>query len=175
MVGFLLPFKREKRVCHMQPICSIWRPLAFLPVTLSGIRLKSEKDCSAQEEHLPSLRRCEWAKAACRVTGSPPPCLQPPGSGRLGRARICRHDSPGKQTLLSSSRKRPEHLKPSESPNQVFLGSCTSGSWVLHPARPGLLSIPTSCPGQAGEQPRPTPGRPFICCDRPTHALLSSL
>ena len=35
-VCFLLPLKREiKNVWHLQPISSIWRPLAFLPVTLS--------------------------------------------------------------------------------------------------------------------------------------------
>ena len=28
---------RDKNVCHLQPISSIWRPLAFLPVTLSII------------------------------------------------------------------------------------------------------------------------------------------
>ena len=35
LVCFLLPLKREKNVWHWQPISSIWRPLAFLPVTLS--------------------------------------------------------------------------------------------------------------------------------------------
>ena len=35
LVCFLLPLKRDKNVRHLQPISSIWRPLAFLPVTLS--------------------------------------------------------------------------------------------------------------------------------------------
>ena len=34
LVCFFLPLKREiKNVWHLQPISSIWRPLAFLPVT----------------------------------------------------------------------------------------------------------------------------------------------
>ena len=36
VVCFLLPLKRERKdVRHLQPLCSVWRPLAFLPVTLS--------------------------------------------------------------------------------------------------------------------------------------------
>ena len=35
LVYFCLPFKRDKNVWHLQPLSSIWRPLAFLPVTLS--------------------------------------------------------------------------------------------------------------------------------------------
>ena len=35
IVCFLLPLKRDKNVRHLQPISSVWRPLAFLPVTLS--------------------------------------------------------------------------------------------------------------------------------------------
>ena len=36
---WLLPLKRDKDVWHLQAISSIWRPLAFLPVTLSiGIK-----------------------------------------------------------------------------------------------------------------------------------------
>ena len=36
LVCFLLPLKREKNIVwHLQPISSTWRPLAFLPVTLS--------------------------------------------------------------------------------------------------------------------------------------------
>jgi len=36
LVCFLLPLKRKiKNVQHLQPISSVWRPLAFLPVTLS--------------------------------------------------------------------------------------------------------------------------------------------
>ena len=35
LVCFLLPIKRDKNVWHLQPISSVWRPLAFLPVTLS--------------------------------------------------------------------------------------------------------------------------------------------
>ena len=35
LVCFLLQLKRNKNVWHLQPISSIWRPLAFLPVTLS--------------------------------------------------------------------------------------------------------------------------------------------
>ena len=35
LVCSLLPLKRDKNVWHLQAISSIWRPLAFLPVTLS--------------------------------------------------------------------------------------------------------------------------------------------
>ena len=35
LLCFLLPLKRENNVWHLQAISSIWRPLAFLPVTLS--------------------------------------------------------------------------------------------------------------------------------------------
>ena len=35
LVCFLLLLKRDKNVWHLQPISSVWRPLAFLPVTLS--------------------------------------------------------------------------------------------------------------------------------------------
>ena len=35
LVCFFLPLKRDKNVWHLQAIFSIWRPLAFLPVTLS--------------------------------------------------------------------------------------------------------------------------------------------
>ena len=35
LVCFLLTLKRDKNAWHLQPISSIWRPLAFLPVTLS--------------------------------------------------------------------------------------------------------------------------------------------
>ena len=39
LVCFLLPLKREKNVWQLQGISSLWRPLAFLPVTLSiGIK-----------------------------------------------------------------------------------------------------------------------------------------
>ena len=35
-VFFLLPLKRDKNVWHLQPLSSVRRPLAFLPVTLSA-------------------------------------------------------------------------------------------------------------------------------------------
>ena len=35
LVCFPLPLERDKNVSHLQPLSSIWRPLAFLPVTLS--------------------------------------------------------------------------------------------------------------------------------------------
>ena len=35
LLCFLLPLKRDKNVWHLQAISSIWRPLGFLPVTLS--------------------------------------------------------------------------------------------------------------------------------------------
>ena len=35
LVCFFLPLKRDKNVWHLQPPFSTWRPLAFLPVTLS--------------------------------------------------------------------------------------------------------------------------------------------
>ena len=34
LVCFLLLLKRDKNVWPLQPLSSIWRPLAFLPVTL---------------------------------------------------------------------------------------------------------------------------------------------
>ena len=45
LVCFLLPLKREKNVWHLQPTSSIWRPLAFLPVTVSRIpRFRSGRE-----------------------------------------------------------------------------------------------------------------------------------
>ena len=41
LVCFLLPLKRDKNVWHLQPISSIWRPLAFVPVTLSVCVVKA--------------------------------------------------------------------------------------------------------------------------------------
>ena len=39
VVCFLIPLKRErKHVWRLQPVSSIWRPLAFLPVTLSVLK-----------------------------------------------------------------------------------------------------------------------------------------
>ena len=35
LVCFFQPLKRDKNVWHLQPPFSTWRPLAFLPVTLS--------------------------------------------------------------------------------------------------------------------------------------------
>ena len=35
LVCFFLQLKRDKNVWHLQPLSSIWRLLAFLPVTLS--------------------------------------------------------------------------------------------------------------------------------------------
>ena len=35
LVSFLLPLKRDKNVWQLQPLSSIWRPLAFLTVNLS--------------------------------------------------------------------------------------------------------------------------------------------
>ena len=35
LVCFLLPLKRDKNVWHLQPLSSVWRPLAFLHVALS--------------------------------------------------------------------------------------------------------------------------------------------
>ena len=37
--SFLLLLKRDKNVWHLQPLSSLWRPLAFLPVTLSLVEL----------------------------------------------------------------------------------------------------------------------------------------
>ena len=39
LVCFLLSLKRDKNVWRLQPISSVWRPLAFLPVTLSEATL----------------------------------------------------------------------------------------------------------------------------------------
>ena len=45
LVYFLLPLKREKNVWHLQPLSSVWRPLAFLPVTLSlATEIREEKE-----------------------------------------------------------------------------------------------------------------------------------
>ena len=51
LVCFFLPLKGDKNVSHLQAISSIWRPLAFLPVTLStGLEKVSfhskAKECS---------------------------------------------------------------------------------------------------------------------------------
>ena len=51
LVCFFLPLKGDKNVLHLQAISSIWRPLAFLPVTLStGLEKVSfhskAKECS---------------------------------------------------------------------------------------------------------------------------------
>ena len=44
LVCFLLQLKREiKNVWHLQPISSVWGPLAFLPVTLSPASLMSRE------------------------------------------------------------------------------------------------------------------------------------
>ena len=40
LLCFLLLLKRDKNIWHLQAISSIWRPLAFLPVTLSLLFLK---------------------------------------------------------------------------------------------------------------------------------------
>ena len=45
-VCFLLPLKRDKSVWHLQRISSIWRPLAFLPVTLSGSDILRDWACT---------------------------------------------------------------------------------------------------------------------------------
>ena len=37
LVCFFLPLKSDKNVWHLQPRFSTWRPLAFLPVTLSVV------------------------------------------------------------------------------------------------------------------------------------------
>ena len=39
LVCFFLPLKRDKNVWHLQPSFSTWRPLAFLPVTLSDLEI----------------------------------------------------------------------------------------------------------------------------------------
>ena len=46
LVCVLLPLKRDKNVWHLQAISSIWRPLAFLPVTLSFCSTKTVKSLS---------------------------------------------------------------------------------------------------------------------------------
>ena len=43
LVCLLLLLKREKNVWHLQPISSLWRPLASLPVTLSVTNRGGEK------------------------------------------------------------------------------------------------------------------------------------
>ena len=35
LVCFLLMYNRDKYVWHLQPLSCVWRPLAFLPLTLS--------------------------------------------------------------------------------------------------------------------------------------------
>ena len=44
LVCFLLPLKGDKNVWHLQAIFSVWRPLAFLPVTLSVLYSKVHKN-----------------------------------------------------------------------------------------------------------------------------------
>ena len=35
-ISFLPLLKRGENICHLQPVSTVWRPLASLPVTLSG-------------------------------------------------------------------------------------------------------------------------------------------
>ena len=49
LVCLLLPLKREiKNVWHLQPISSVWRPLGFLPVTLSVLFPFTDEKTEAQ-------------------------------------------------------------------------------------------------------------------------------
>ena len=60
LVCFFLPLKRDKKVWHLQPPFSIWRPLAFLPVTLSITLYAKQKKthrCTEQTFGLCERRR----------------------------------------------------------------------------------------------------------------------
>ena len=51
LVCFLLLLKRGiKNVCHFQPIFSVWRPLAFLLVTLSEPDSKYVRLCEPKDK-----------------------------------------------------------------------------------------------------------------------------
>ena len=69
LVCFLLPLKRERKtVWYLQHIFSIWRPLAFLPVTLSKPRQHikkqrhyfADKGPSSQSYGFPSSHVWKW-------------------------------------------------------------------------------------------------------------------
>ena len=147
----------------MRPISSVWRPLAFLPVTLSGIRLKSERDCSAQEE-ISLLYGAVTGRGRLLgdMTASPPRVCGPPGPGPLGRAHLCRPDSPGKKAPLSSSRERREHLRPSEFPPRSCLPAAPPG-----PASGAPASSPSHLLRARLRSSPARPRRPFSCCDLP--------
>ena len=78
LVCFFLRLMRDKNVWHLKPLSSIWRPLAFLPVTLSLNILKSRNITLSTKAHLvkamifPSVMHgCEsWTivKVECQIT-----------------------------------------------------------------------------------------------------------
>ena len=66
IVCFLLLLKREiKNVWYLQPISSIWRPLAFLPVTLSFSPFLLGELCCLEKGASFSFHNCFWADKGC--------------------------------------------------------------------------------------------------------------
>ena len=52
LVCFFLLLKRDKNVWHLQPLSSIWRPLAFLPVTISLGSIEDKKRWGLTEDEM---------------------------------------------------------------------------------------------------------------------------
>ena len=66
VVCFLLLLKREiKNVWQLQPISSVWRPLAFLPVTLSFSPFLLGELCCLEKGASFSFHNCFWADKGC--------------------------------------------------------------------------------------------------------------
>ena len=81
VVCFFLLLKREiKIVWHLQPISSIWRPLAFLPVTCHLVFLLLVSACSGwgRSSH---LRRLHVGRVLCLHSGGGWAFIPPDGQG----------------------------------------------------------------------------------------------
>ena len=100
LVYFFLPLKREKNFWHLQPVSSVWRPLAFLPVTLS--LLSSSSICSPC-----LLNSSEGKKKKNSSVGEESSCsigdaCSVPGLGRSPGGRNGTHFLPKKSHAQSS-------------------------------------------------------------------------
>ena len=63
VICFLLPLNREiKNVWQLQPISSVWTPLAFLPITLSFSPFLLGELCCLGKGALFSFCNCFWAE-----------------------------------------------------------------------------------------------------------------
>ena len=66
LVCFFLPLKSDKYVWHLQPSFSTWRPLAFLPVTLSTVTTQ-ERALRLDRRH----RGCDFHSGHLVVSSTP--------------------------------------------------------------------------------------------------------